>query len=424
MKKYRINNFKEQLFFEKLENGLEIYSFPIKHKKNFAAMLVTKYGGRDINFKINDMIYKTPTGIAHFLEHKMFEKNPSPFDFYQKFGTDVNAATGDDYTGYYFIGNNNFEESLRYLLNWIKHFDITDESIIKEQGIILEEKNMYQDNPNRVLYHEIRKNVFKNDPKQNEVIGTEEDIKRITKEELMLCYNTFYKPDNMLLIVTGNINPKDVVKITKKETKDFIKNKNNIDRIYNKEEDEVLKDYEEKKMNVETPKISRAYKINKDIFKNLKITPLELDIYLHMLINISMGSTSEIKNKWKEEELYIDSFYKISEIESHYIIEFYASSNKEDELIKNLEEYLKDLKIDKESFEREKKSWIASEIKSVDNPVNMLYIILDDILDYKEFIPNKIEYIKGLKYETLEKIKSIIKYDNKLTVKILPNNKK
>ena len=424
MKKYQINNFEENLYYEKLANGLKIYSVPIKNKKRFSVMLVTKYGGRDINFKKNGKLYNMPTGIAHFLEHKMFEREDDPFSFFGKYGSDVNAATSDDYTCYYFLGNEGLEECLKYLLNWIQSINITKEQVEKEKGIILEEASMYKDNPNRVLYNEIRKNIYVNDPKKNQVIGTDDDIVRITKEDIDLCYDTFYVPSNMILIATGNVDPERIIEIAKEETKKFKKDIINVKPIYNDEPDIVAHEFSEKKMNIAIPKVAVAYKVNKNIFKDLGLKAFELDVYLHCLINISLGITSEIRQEWLKNKLFNDAFYRISEIESHYIIEFYATSNKENELIKALEGYLNDLKIDEESFEREKKIWIANEIRAVDNPMTVLYSILDDLLDYDEFLPNKIEYIKNLNFETLEKIKNIITYSNKTIVKITPKIKK
>ena len=223
MKKYQINNFEENLYYEELDNGLKIYSVPIQNKKQFSVMLVVRYGSRDINFIKDGKKYNTPTGIAHFLEHKMFEREDDPFNFYGKFGSDVNAATSDEYTCYYFIGNKGLNEGLKYLLRWIQSLNITKEQVEKEKGIILEEASMYKDNPNRVLYNEIRKNVYVHDPKRQQVIGTDEDIMKITKEELDLCYDTFYIPSNMCLIATGNVDPKTIIKIAKQETKCFDK---------------------------------------------------------------------------------------------------------------------------------------------------------------------------------------------------------
>ena len=139
MKQININNFKEKLFYEELDNGLKIYVVPIKTKKTFSAMLVTKYGARDICFEKDGIKNNTPSGIAHFLEHKMFDRKDDPFSFYSKYGTDVNAATSDDYTCYYFTGNKCFNKSLKYLLNWIQTFSVTEKQVRQEQGIILEE---------------------------------------------------------------------------------------------------------------------------------------------------------------------------------------------------------------------------------------------------------------------------------------------
>ena len=420
MKKCQINNFEENLYIEKLDNGLEIYTVPIKNKKQFTVMLVVKYGGRDISFKKDNKEYKTPTGIAHFLEHKMFERNDDPFSFYQKFGSDVNAATSDEYTCYYFVGNKGFDESLKYLLNWIQDFNITEEQVIKERGIILEEASMYKDNPNRVIYNEVRKNIYINDMKKNKVIGTDDDIISITKKDLDLCYSTFYVPNNMYLIATGNIDVDKVINIAKAETMKFDKSCEKVEKVHKEEVDEVAVKESNLEMNVEVSKVAVAYKINKKVFNSLNITAFELDVYLHCLINIALGITSLKRQEWLENKLFVDAFYRISEIETHYVIEFYANSNEENKLITALGEYIENLQIDEESFEREKKLWIANEIRAIDNPLTVLYSVLDDLLDYNQYINNKIKYIKGLKYSTLEQIKSLISYANKTIVKILP----
>lgn len=422
MKNYKINNFEEKLYYKKLENGLEVFFVPMKTKQNFSCMYAVKYGGRDINFKINENLVKTPTGIAHFLEHKMFERENDPFKFYQKFGTDVNASTSSDYTGYYFVGNKSFEKNLKYILNWLQKLEITEAQVKKEQGIILEEASMYKDNPDRVLYNKIKENIFINDPSKNKVIGTDEDIVKMTKEELELCFKNFYTPDNMYLIATGNINPEKAISIIEEETSNLTKNTNKIEKVYTKEPDNVAKEYEEIKMNVEIPKVALAYKMPKDNFKHLQITPFELDIYLHSLLSIGLGTTSKIREKWLEENLFSSSMYRIYEIESHYVIELYANTNKSEELIESLKEYIKDIKIDEESFEREKKLWIANEIRTIDSPVNSLYSILDDLLDYNKVIPNKIEIIKKLKYSTLEEVKKSLSFNNIAIVKVVPNN--
>ena len=420
MKKIKINNFKEFIYHEKLNNGLNVYILPLKNKKIFASTILLNYGGRDISFKVNNKKHNVPTGIAHFLEHKMFEREISPFDFYNKYGTDVNAQTSDDYTAYYFIGTKGFKPSLIYLLNWIKSLEINENDVKKEQGIILEEANMYKDNPNSMMFKKVKSSVYVNDPKKNEVIGTDKDIVSITKKDLDLCYNTFYTPDNMSLIVTGNVNPKSVINIVKKQTKDLKKSKNKVERVYNLEPDTVNKKSETLKMNVGVPKICTVYKMNKNIFSSLKLSDIEFDLYLNILINISLGITSDIREKWLKENLFTTSSYRISSIDTHYIIEFYANSLYPDKLKKELENYLNNFQISKEDFEREKKTWIASEIRKIDNPIGLMYSIMDDIIEYKEFINNKTEIIKNLNFETLLKIKNTLSFENKSIVKVMP----
>ncbi len=423
MEKVQINKFGEALYKETLENGIKVYLFPIKRKKSFACMYLTKYGGACTNFKVEDKEYKTPTGIAHFLEHKMFEQKQDPFSYFAKFGADLNASTSSDYTGYYFTGNRDFNKCLIYVLNWLKQLNITDKLVEKEQGIILEEANMYKDNPERVLYNKIKENIFINDPNKYKTIGTDEDIVSITKEELKLCYDTFYKPNNMSLIITGNINPEKTLKIIKEETKDLKKQTKNIEILFSQEPNKVAKEYEEIKMNIKTPKVALGYKIPKTNFKDLNIKKVELDIYMHSIFDIALGTTSEIREKWLEQNLFTRSYYRISESNDYYVVEFYSTTNKEQELLKEFLEYMNNnLKLDKESFEREKKLWIANEIKITDSPSSMLYSILDDILDYEDYIDNKSEIIKNLNYETLNKVKDRLNFDNKVIIKILPNN--
>lgn len=422
MKKIRINNFKEHIYYEKLNNGLEVYLLPTKSKKAFLGALTVKYGGRDIYFKADDKEFKTPTGIAHFLEHKMFERDENPFEFYSKYGNDVNAFTNLEATTYHFSGSKCFNKSLKYLLNWIQSLNINEDLVKKEKGIILEEASMYKDNNARVMYNKLRENTYINHPEKYLVVGTDEDIKRITKEDLETCYKSFYVPNNMYLIISGNININKAIEIIKEETKHFKKNEDLPTKIYPEEPDNVAKEYEEIEKKAELPQIGVAFKMNKNRFKDLKLSKFELLLYLNCIINISLGNSSEIREKWINEGLFLNSFYELNGIDSHFVINFIATSAKPDELYQSLMNYIKGIKTDEDSFKREIKSWISTEVLKMDNPLNKAFEISDELLTFNKITPNKIEIYKNMNYKTLLKVKKCLDFDNKAVIKLMPKN--
>lgn len=424
MKKININNFEEKLYYEKLSNGLEVFMVPMKYKKNYHVMLGTKFGGKILSFEKDHKKYQVPTGVAHFLEHKLFETNEKdPFEFYLESGTDVNAVTTYDYTAYYFNGNKNFHKNLKFLINWISKFSITDEKVEKEKNIILEESHMYNDNSTRSMYNKIYSNTFIKDSRKYKVIGSDEDIKKITKTDLELCYNTFYNPSNMYLILVGNINPEKTIKLIEEEysKKEFKKVEFKI--LSEKEPDEVAKKYEEIALNIETPKYAIIYKENRDNFKNLNIDNYNLYYYLCMILSLSFGTTSNFYEYCYMNKIISNASYQLSETNDHYLIELYTDTDDVNRVDKEIKNYVKNIKLNKDDFERLKKTWISSEVKMIDSVSTTLYNIMDDILDYGEFKNNKIEDIKSLKYETLLKVLNCIKFD-KYAVVVANSNKK
>ena len=282
---------------------------------------------------------------------------------------------------------------------------------------------MYKDAPARVLNEKVKENVFVNDPYRNKVIGLDSDIKRITKEEVELCFNSFYNPSNMFLIIVGNFDKDKAIKVIKENLSDE-KNSKKIEKVYDMEPDKINKKYEEIKFNIDVPRISVAYKFNKDMFKFLNISSYELDLYLHILISVALGPTSKKREEWIKKDLFLSSMYRIIENESHYVIEFSALTNSPDQLREELLRYLKDLKIDRESFDREKKLWVAGEIESISDIGSIKYNIIDDILDYGQFISNKIDIINKLDYKILEKLKKTLNFTDDVTVKLMPTKEK
>ena len=193
MNKFSLSGVDQDVYFEKMPNGLEVYVLPFKNKKNYFACYFTKFGSLILEFyseKKKEMI-RVPEGVAHFLEHKMFEQEDGvdPFEFYAKSGTNCNASTSYKATRYYFSGTDNFEENLNYLLNYVNSPYFTDENVEKEKGIICEEINMLKDNPEWFAEEELQRMLYKKHPFRIPIAGSCDSVRTITKENL---YDTYY----------------------------------------------------------------------------------------------------------------------------------------------------------------------------------------------------------------------------------------
>jgi len=196
MKEIELKGLDVTLYTEKFDNDLDIYLLPLKNKKNYFISYATHFGSDVLSFTDNeDKTHTPPLGIAHFLEHKMFEQESGedPFTFFSQSGTDSNASTSYDNTQYICSGTKKFRENLRYLIKFVNSPYYTDENVEKEKGIIAEEIKMYADIPDYKLELKLRECLYKNSPRRIDIAGTVQEINKITKEDLYDCYNSFYK---------------------------------------------------------------------------------------------------------------------------------------------------------------------------------------------------------------------------------------
>ena len=190
----------ETVISKTLPNGLEvIYVKKPGFNKKFATY-TTRFGSVDNHFTVDGVTHKIPDGIAHFLEHKMFEKEDG--DVFHKFsehGASANAFTSFDRTSYLFSCTDNFYDNLKLLMDMVEEPYFTDQSVEKEVGIINEEIKMYQDNPGYKLFSTMMESLYNTHPVRIDIAGTLDSIQQITKEDLYLCHETFYAPNNMVL---------------------------------------------------------------------------------------------------------------------------------------------------------------------------------------------------------------------------------
>ncbi|MDY3692837.1 MAG: pitrilysin family protein [Dysosmobacter sp.] len=202
---------------ETLPNGLRINIVPKRDYAKSYAFFATRYGGMDTRFCLNGKCLDTPAGIAHYLEHKMFDtKEGNALQELAKNGAEPNAFTSNAITGYYFDSTTHFEENLEILLSFVSVPYFTEESVAKEQGIIGQEIRMIEDNPDWQIYTRMMKALYAASTARTSIAGTVESISHITAETLYDCHKAFYTPSNMVLTVVGNVDPVHVVDIARR----------------------------------------------------------------------------------------------------------------------------------------------------------------------------------------------------------------
>lgn len=311
MEKILFEQLQEQLYYEKLDNGLDVYILPKKGFNKTYATFTTKYGSIDNEFVPigkRDFI-KVPDGIAHFLEHKLFEKEDG--DVFQNFseqGASANAFTSFTRTAYLFSCTSNVEKNLETLLDFVQEPYFSEQTVEKEKGIIGQEITMYDDNPDWRLYFGLIECMYRDHPVKIDIAGTIESISHITKDLLYECYYTFYHPSNMLLFIVGQVDPDEMMKLVKEnQQKKTFSPKEDIQRKY---PDEITEANEKKKaikMNVLTPKCLVGIKSLPNE-KESGEEMLKKELSIHVLLELLFGKSSNNYEKLYNEGLIDDTF--------------------------------------------------------------------------------------------------------------------
>lgn len=411
------------LYYEKLENGLEVYLLPYTNKSNYAMHYLTKYGSIQTTFTPYGKKKRitVPDGIAHFLEHKMFEQKDGidPFTFAAKTGTYSNASTNFKCTRYYFEGNQSFKENLNYLLNFVGSPYFTDENVEKEKGIIAEEIKQYDDEVDWFFEEEIKKALLQKDHHRVDIAGTVDSIYKITKEDLYNTYDTFYQPSNMFLVISGDFNKEEAIDIIRhNNVLNQAKTNFKIDVLEEEEPIEVNEKIVERQFNILNTKVGYGIKIS---LKNIKDKYL-FGLYIGAMLNIKFGLSSQFREELKKEQL-MTSFYVERELVGDYLlITFKADSEKPEELVSKIKEAVKDINVTEEELNRLKKVWISSEVIMTDNINISLENIVEDIIEYGKVISNKVDIFRSLNKKEYDKILEKIDLTNDSTIIIRPKN--
>ncbi|TQR12923.1 EF-P 5-aminopentanol modification-associated protein YfmH [Psychrobacillus soli] len=310
----------ETLYYEKLPNGLQVYILP---KKGFSKTFVTfstKYGSIDREFiplgKKDAVV--VPDGIAHFLEHKMFEKEEG--DVFQQFsekGASANAFTSFTKTTYLFSSTDHVLENTKTLLDFVQQPYFTEETVEKEKGIIAQEITMYDDQPDWRLYFGAIENMYKEHPVKIDIAGTVESIDKITADHLYECYNTFYHPSNMTVFVVGAVNPQEMMAFIKQDqaSKTF-EAPQEIQRFFPTEQQNVAFSERSLQMDVQKPKIIYGIKANNTNISGKEMLNYELS--MQVAIELLFGRTSTFYQDVYENGLIDESYSADFSMEQGY----------------------------------------------------------------------------------------------------------
>ena len=273
------------------------------------AFFATRYGGMDTRFCLDGAWLDTPAGIAHYLEHKMFDtKEGNALQELAKNGAEPNAFTANAMTGYYFDSTEHFEENLAILLSFVSVPYFTDESVAKEQGIIGQEIRMIEDNPDWQLYMRMMRALYQTNTSRVAIAGTVESISHITADTLYQCHRAFYTPSNMILTVVGDVDPIHVADLARRILPR--QGRPVIPRDYGEEPEAVFEQTTRMSMPVASPQFLTGFKCrpSRDGEEYLRDTilgdmacdillgdssPLYLRLYDEGLINSSFGGAFE-----------------------------------------------------------------------------------------------------------------------------------
>lgn len=424
MKIIESSKIKEKAYIEQLENGLTVIIIPKNNTKKKYIIWGTHFGSIDNRFimpKTEEEVF-IPDGVAHFLEHKMFEQpnGTNSLDTLMALGIDANAYTTNDHTAYLFECTNHFEEGLNELMDYVQHPYFTDENVEKEKGIIGQEINMYDDDPGWRLYIGAMNCLYKENPIKIDIAGSIESISKITPDVLYKCYNTFYHPSNMTMVACGDFEPEKLLEEIKKRLEPK-ENQGEIKRIYPPKENSINQNLQIDKMEVSTPIFMIGYK---DI-ENQNKESVKKHIAIEILLNMIIGKSSELYQKCYEQGLLLAEpglDYEFSSQYAHILISGTSKDpQKIDEEITNTIEQMKKNGIDQEHFERIRRKVYGDYVVEYNSVGDVARMFLADTMKGI----HSFDYIE--QFETVTKeytqniLKTIFKPENKILSIVEPN---
>ncbi len=415
MEKIKYSLINEVKYEKVLDNGLRVIVIPKKGFLKFFASFTSGFGAFDTEYvSINSQKrIKIPHGVAHFLEHKMFEM-PDGDDansYLSDLGVDGNAFTDYNQTSYIISGTKNLEPALEYLLDFVQIPYFTDENIEKEKGIIIQEYKMYCDIPSDVLNKKLMENMYANISYNEDIVGNVDEINSINKEMLYDAYESFYHPSNMLLCIVGDFDVEKIIDlIEKNQAKKNFKKEYQLKRIYQEEENRIIKKYDEIKFDVVQPKVGIGIKLPQENYAG--IDNMALEIKFKVILEMMLGSMSETYQEMLDKEYIGSNFrYNVRLDENSAYLKISTDTKKPNIFIEFILNILKNVNkhtFDKLEFETLKKAYWGSVLMSL-NDVEYIGV------SYPEYYFKSCDFfeaVEKLQDITYEEIYQLKKYFN------------
>ena len=413
MEKIKLEKIKDYLYYEKIDNGLDVYMFPKRLSNSFHISFTTRFGSSDLTIKDEEKAKEInlKKGLAHFLEHQMFEtKEGNAFTKFDELGNIANAYTTIDNTTYEVTGFNHFKECLTTLLDFVQTPYFDEKNIDIERNIIKEEIEIDKNNPETFARNKLNEMIYKKDAQKYLITGSIDDIKRIHAIDLLQAYNYFYHPENMFIVITGNFLPLEALAIIKENQKNKkFRNYKKITHIQPKEPKSVNKKIENIDLNIKVPLILVAYKLNKKLFKDIS----KLSMYLDAFMYLSFGKSSDFAVTLNNENIitsWVD--YYINETDSSVVLSLILKGNYPKEIIEQIDSSLIDNKFKSQDLERYKKVCYSNYILTFNDNIKINDMLIGDILSGK-INRSKVSEIRSLNIKDLNKLCNLIKNDNK-----------
>ena len=371
IKTIRFEKINEIMHMYEHSSGLKAFVIPKKGYSKKYATFATHYGSINNEFVVpgEKEAIRVPDGIAHFLEHKLFEqKDGSVMDKFSALGSSPNAYTSFNQTVYLFSCTDKFDENFQLLLNYVQNPYITDESVEKEKGIIGQEIQMYQDDPEWRVFFNLLQAFYRENTVRIDIAGTIESISQINKEVLYKCYNTFYHPSNMVILVVGDVDHEKVFEQVEESIK-IKQEKPEIKRIFPEEPDTVFKNYVEAKLAVATPIFQAGFRDNISEVKGIEA--LRREVAVKILLNMIMGRSSALYNELYNEGLINSTFDYDYTIEESYAYSMFGGESPDPEKVRDrIVQAIKDIQrngLDRNSYDRIRKAMTGRFLKQLNS---------------------------------------------------------